>query len=244
MFFFLSNSQEADYLRSLMWSLFRLLIVLLLPLAVLTAQDETPSPSPLASPETPPEGASTPTAEPAPVSDASLVADPTPEPAPATVAPAGDMIPLESDPGSSTIGAPLETSDLAPPDQAMPDEAFTLPNAIISDELPPPPPKPAESQEEKDRKLGILYREVRIKIEKDPAVKSLYDQAGTAKSEEDRRAAFREYYRLLFKKMVAVDPNLKVRCKVMEESYLRRLAQERLEPTIPLNPPPTPEPLN
>jgi hypothetical protein len=29
----------------------------------------------------------------------------------------------------------------------------------------------------------------------------------------------------------------------METAYLRRLAQERLEPTIPLNPPPTPEPL-
>jgi hypothetical protein len=54
----------------------------------------------------------------------------------------------------------------------------------------------------------------------------------------------REYYRLLFKKIVAIDKSLAEKCKVMETAYLRRLAQERLEPTIPLNPPPTPEPLN
>jgi hypothetical protein len=29
----------------------------------------------------------------------------------------------------------------------------------------------------------------------------------------------------------------------MEDAYIRRLAQDRLEPTIPLNPPPTPEPI-
>lgn len=226
-----------------MWSLFRLLIVFLVPLAVLTAQDETPSPSPAASPETPLETTPSPSPEIIPVSDASLLAEPTPEPASLATPPTEDMIPLESDSGSSTIGAPLETSDLAPPDQALPDEAFTLPNAIISDELPPAPPVPVESREEKERQLGILYRQVRIKVEKNPDVKSLYDQAGTAKSEEDRRAAFREYYRLLFKKMVAVDKSLEFRCKVMEDAYLRRLAQERLEPTIPLNPPPTPKPL-
>lgn len=243
MFFFLSNPSEADYLRSLMWSLFRLFIVFLVPLAVLTAQDETPSPSPTASPEIPPEAIPVPSPETTPVSDASLLAEPTPETT-SLATPPTDMIPLESDSGGSAIGAPLETSDLAPPDQALPDEAFTLPNAIISDEMPPAPPVPAESREEKERQLGILYRQVRIKVEKDPAVKSLADQAGTAKSEEDRRAAFREYYRLLFKKMVAVDKSLQVRCQVMEGAYLRRLAQERLEPTIPLNPPPTPEPLN
>jgi len=239
MFFFLSNPSEADYVRLLMWSLFRLLIMFLVPLAVLTAQDETPSPSPAVSPETP-----APSPETTPISDASLVADPTPDPGPAAKTPEEDVIPLESDSGSSTIGAPLETSDLAPPDQAMPDEAFTLPNAIIPDELPPAPPAPAESKEEKERQIGILYRQVRIKVEKNPDVKSLYDQAGAAKSEEDRRAAFREYYRLLFKKMVAVDKSLQSRCQVMEDAYLRRLAQTRLEPTIPLNPPPTPEPLN
>ena len=151
---------------------------------------------------------------------------------------------MAGEPTSTIIGAPLDTNDLAPADQALPDEAFTLPNAIIPDELPPAPAIPAESEEEKERQLGILYREVRIRVEKDPDVQSLHDQAGTAKTMEDRRAAFREYYRLLFKKMVAVDKNLEVRCTIMEEAYLRRLAQERIEPTIPLNPPPTPEPLN
>jgi len=41
-----------------------------------------------------------------------------------------------------------------------------------------------------------------------------------------------------------VDKDLSARCDVMEKAYLARLAQMRLEPTIPLNPPPTPVPLS
>ena len=83
-----------------------------------------------------------------------------------------------------------------------------------------------------------------MQVEKDPKVMSLFEQAEKAKTFEDQRAAMREYYRLLFKKISTVDKSLADKCKVMETAYLRRLAQERLEPTIPLNPPPTPEPLN
>lgn len=236
MFFFLSNPSKADYLPLLMWSLLRLFIVFLFPLAVLTAQEETSPPSPEATPKAVP----SPTATVAPETDASLLTKPAPTPG----SPAVDVIPMELNPGGTTIGAPLETTDLAPPDQAMPDEAFTLPNAIIPDEMPPAPPAPAESREEKERQTGILYKEVRTKVEKDPDVESLHQQAESAKTMEDRRAAYREYYRLLFKKMIAIDKNLTARCQVMEDAYLRRLAQERLEPTIPLNPPPTPEPLH
>ena len=50
----------------------------------------------------------------------------------------------------------------------------------------------------------------------------------------------------LAEKVVAegIDPALEKKCKMMEEAYIRRLAQTRLEPTIPLNPPPTPKPLD
>ncbi len=72
---------------------------------------------------------------------------------------------------------------------------------------------------------------------------SLLAQADEARTMEDRRAAFREYYRLLFKKIVAKDKTLAERCQQLEAAYLRRLAQEMIEPTIPLKPPPTPEPL-
>jgi hypothetical protein len=224
MFFCLSNRSRAAYLHRLMWSSLRLFIAVLIPVAALLAQEQaSPTPaakaSPSPSPVPAPEGAS-----------------PELSPSPVVSPPSGDadVIPMEG-------GAPLET------DEAMPDESFTQPDAIIPDERPAGPPAvPAtfESAQEKARQLSIRYREVRVQAEKDPKVVNLFEQAGKAKTLEDQRAAMREYYRLLFKKIVAIDKSLAEKCKVMETAYLRRLAQERLEPTIPLNPPPTPEPLN
>jgi hypothetical protein len=143
----------------------------------------------------------------------------------------------------------LDTREIAPgrPDEGMPDEAYTEPDALIPDAGPvgpPPAPVTFESTQEKARQLSIRYRDVRVQVEKDPKVASLREQADRARTLEDQRAAMREYYRLLFKKIASVDKSLADKCKVMETAYLRRLAQERLEPTIPLNPPPTPEPLN
>jgi hypothetical protein len=207
-----------------MWSTLRFFIAVLIPVAALLAQEQvSPTPAPKASPS--------PSAVPAPAGGSPEVS-----PSPVVNPPAGDadVIPMEG-------GAPLE------PDGAMPDESFTQPDAIIPDETPAQPPAVPttfESAQEKARQLSIRYREVRVQAEKDPKVVSLFEQAGQAKTLEDQRAAMREYYRLLFKKIVAIDKSLAEKCKIMETAYLRRLAQERLEPTIPLNPPPTPEPLN
>ncbi len=129
----------------------------------------------------------------------------------------------------------------------MPDEAYTQPDALVPDlapGAPPPPPVSFESAQEKARQLSIRYREVRVQAEKDPAVVSLLEQGERARTLEDQRAAMRQYYRLLFKKIASIDKSLAEKCKVLETAYLRRLAQERVEPTIPLNPPPTPEPLH
>jgi len=133
----------------------------------------------------------------------------------------------------------------AGPGESLPDSAFADPNAVIPEDVGSiPPGGPAgPSAGELERKLKIRYREVRTEVEKDPAVQSLWKQAQSAKSFEDERAALREFYRLLFKKMKKVDKELTARCEVMETAYINRLAQTRLEPTIPLNPPPTPEPL-
>ncbi|MEX1119344.1 MAG: hypothetical protein WEB60_11185 [Terrimicrobiaceae bacterium] len=150
----------------------------------------------------------------------------------------------------SSEGAPLTTEDVIPlpprTDFALPDEAFTDPNAIVPDEMPlaPPPAVVVESEAEKLRELNIRYREVRVKAEQDPQVVRMMERADGATTLEDRRAALREYYRLLFKKVASLDSSLKMKSEMMQEAYIRRLAQIRLEPTIPLNPPPTPEPLN
>jgi len=141
-----------------MWSTLRLFIAVLIPVAALLAQEQaSPTPaakaSPSPSPVPAPEGAS-----------------PELSPSPVVSPPAGnaDVIPMEG-------GAPLET------DEAMPDESFTQPDAIIPDERPAGPPAvPAtfESAQEKARQLSIRYREVRVQAEKDPKVVSLFEQAG------------------------------------------------------------------
>jgi hypothetical protein len=48
---------------------------------------------------------------------------------------------------------------------------------------------------------------------------------------------------LLFKKMRKFDSTLSKKCDLMEKTYLSRLSQSRIEPTIPLEPPPKTEPL-
>jgi len=229
MFFFLRNWPRADYLHRLMWFTFRLLVLVLLPLTVLTAQEQ---------------------ASPTPATEVSASPDPAPSLAPeASPTPTADVIPLEgqAQPPASVIGAPLETRDLAPvvprTDESMPDDAFTSPNAVIPDTEPPALPVAAESAEEKARQISIHYRELRVKAEKDPAVLQLLQRADEARTEEDRRASLREYYRLLFKKIVTMDKTLEAHCELLKNAYIRRLAQERLEPTIPLNPPPMPEPI-
>ncbi|HEY5954109.1 MAG TPA: hypothetical protein VIT18_07080, partial [Terrimicrobiaceae bacterium] len=168
------------------------------------------------------------------------VPEASPEPVAGPSPTEADVIPIEG-------GAPLETKDIAPAraDEAMPDEAYTQPEALVPDQAPaaPPPAVSFESAQERARQVSIRYREVRVQAEKDPGVVSLREQAERARTMEEHRAALRQYYRLLFKKMISIDKSLTDKCRVMETAYLRRLAQERVEPTIPLNPPPTPEPL-
>lgn len=216
-----------------MWSSFRSLFLVLVSAAAVCAQDAaTPTPSP-----TP---AESPAAAPEPTPPPPLA--PLPEAAPAATP---DVIPMEGAP-SPTSGAPLDTQNIGPgtPDTAMPEDAFTQPNAVIPDVAPPAIGQSLDNAQEKARLQNIRYKEVRIQADKDPKVRNLLDQANASKTPEDKRAALREYYRLLFKKMLSIDKSLEQKCRDMEQAYLRRLAQDRLEPTIPLNPPPTPAPLN
>lgn len=143
-----------------------------------------------------------------------------------------DLIPLPE-------GVDLDGGFLDPPmddgnDLLLPAD---IPPLDVAPALPPVPVgEPAKI-------IAARYKQLRIKVEKDPAVVSLWEQAQAAGTYEQQRAGLREYYRLLFKKMREEDPTLTQRINAMEQAYLRRLAQTRIEPTIPLEPPPTPEPL-
>lgn len=216
-------------------------ILLILLAAPLLAQDVAPEPA--ATPEVSP----TPSTDATPPPDsAPPAAEPTPQASPAA---GEDIIPLPPESGaaespivSETEVVPVQRSG---PGESLPDSAFADPNAVIPSEpgIGGPAGPSGPSAGELERKLKIRYREVRTEVEKDPEVRSLWERAQAAKSFEDERAALREFYRLLFKKMKKVDKDLTARCDAMERAYITRLAQTRQEPTIPLNPPPTPEPL-
>ncbi len=233
---------------------FFLVIALVLVTALsLHAQEATPEPAATAEAASAPAD-STPAPEPSPAADTSSPS-PTPEASPsgategetpatpdASPSDDPDMIPLPPETGD--VGAPIVSETEVPALDRPTDSAFTGDLPPGPDVIPDSPAAPTgPSAGEIERKLRIRYQEVRTQVEKDSAVRSLLEKARKAKTSEDERAAYREYYRLLFKKMRAVDKELTARVDVMEAAYLARLAQTRIEPTIPLNPPPVPEPL-
>jgi len=123
------------------------------------------------------------------------------------------------------------------------------PNALIpAAEVTPPSPVAPKISEEQQKEMAsrelAKYKAIKIQAERVPTIRSLYDRAQRASTDEDYRAAMREYYRMLFNKIELLDPSLTNKARGMKEAYLRRLAQTRIEPTIPLHPPPTPVPLS
>lgn len=171
---------------------------------------------------------------PPPPPDVETTAEPTPPPADA------DYLPEPTDAG---LGTPVEDlpadGDLPNPDSLIPDDA----TGAASEDLPPVAPTIKENKYDQDRRLAVRYQEVKLQVLKDPAIRSLREQADAAKTDEGKRQAMRAYYRMLFDKMVAVDGALKDKCETMQLAYLRRLGQYKVAPTIPLHPPTTPAPL-
>lgn len=139
-----------------------------------------------------------------------------------------DLIPLPTDVTGDALLLDLPQGNL-PEGDILPTEVMT---AI-----------PSVPTEESVRTLTLRFKKLRVKIDKDPKLVELLEKDKKAKTFEQSRAARREYYRLLFTRMRKEDPSLKKHIDTMERAYLERLAQSRIEPTIPLGPPPAPEPI-
>ena len=127
------------------------------------------------------------------------------------------------------------------------DTSITDPNDIIpldiSTEAPVDTAARLMATAEQEIKVKIRYKETRLKVEKTPALEALLAKAKSARTFESERAAYREYYRELFRRIKKLDSTLAKKCDAMETAYLSRLAHTRIEPTIPLEPPPKPVPL-
>ncbi|MEI8294255.1 MAG: hypothetical protein WCG66_09740 [bacterium] len=176
-------------------------------------------------------------------------AQPATSPTPEPTAASQDFIKLPSDPSSpasdiitdSQISLTGDKSTPAESDKDYIDPNQLMPSESVSDAIDPR--TLAASGEDQERKVKIRYQQIRSKAEEDPEVASLLAKAKAAATFEGERSAYRKYYELLFRKMRKLDSTLSKKCDLMEKTYLSRLAQTRVEPTIPLEPPPKPEPL-
>ena len=176
-------------------------------------------------------------------------AEPQASPAPQVAPSDQDFINLPNEPAVQSTDI-ISDSQISLSGEPLPaaesDKDYVDPNQLLPTDAAPVPIDPrtlAAAGEEQERKIKIRYQQVRAKAEQDSDVASLLAKAKTATTFEGERAAYRKYYELLFKKMRKLDSSLSKKCDLMEKTYLARLAQTRVEPTIPLEPPPKPEPL-
>lgn len=193
----------------------------------------------------------------APASTSALQIQDTVNPAaPASVVPAdqgGAAAPAEPDASSNpTLPA---TPDPATPDPSAPaansgqgstgeNPPPSDPNSLIPPPAEPEQPSPinAAGNEEKQRQdQKTRYYSAKVKADKEEGLASLLQKADKAKSEEAKRQTLREYYDLLAKRMKKIDPSISEWVDTMHAAYLRRLAQVKIEPTIPVNVPPLPD---
>lgn len=142
--------------------------------------------------------------------------------------------------GSNDPSAPAPNSGMGSPGQNPPPSD---PNSLIpppQDPIPASPINTAGNEETQRQRQKTLYYTIKVKADKDDDLASLLAQADKAKSDEAKRQALREYYDLLAKRMKKLDSSLADWIDTMHAAYLRRLDQVRVEPTIPMNLPPTP----
>jgi len=136
--------------------------------------------------------------------------------------------------------APSANSGMGSPGQNPP---ASDPNSLIPPPVEPEQPSPVNNSgnEEKQRQeQKTRYYTAKTKADQDEVLANLLAKADKAKSDESKRETLREYYDLLAKRMKKIDPSISEWIDTMHAAYLRRLAQVRIEPSVPLAPPPLP----
>jgi hypothetical protein len=166
-------------------------------------QPISPSPSPTPSEQATPEQAP---AEPAP--ELSPAPEPSPTPSPEQL-PESDQLPTAPEPG------PL------PPD--------LIPEGRIP-QIPLFQTKPSAEQKVKD---AIRFRQLRTMASRHPNVIAWDHQAKLARTEYGKREALKQYYQWMGYLMQQKEPRLKPMIDGFVGPALSRLAQTRIEPTVP-----------
>ena len=197
----------------------------------------------LFSPETPsPSAQPSPDAGSSPAGDSNAVLQ---APVAATNAPA-DASTNATDVGTN---AAAPTDPLAPPSDSGMGSPGQNPPASDPNSLIPPPTEPetpspvnVAANEEKERQdQKSKYYAAKVKADNEEALSGLLQKSDKAKTDEGKRQILREYYDLLARRMKKIDPSISDWVDTMHAAYLRRIDQVRIEPSVPLTPPPSPE---
>ncbi len=128
----------------------------------------------------------------------------------------------------------------AAPAPASETEVTLIPEQVPRNEKPAPEPKaePKSKTEQSAEELleRIHFREAQTKALRDPQVQAEWDQATKSKTDYAKREALKRYYKLLYGRIVKIDGSVKKLSDLREQAALRRLEQNRIDPTEPLDP--------
>ena len=168
--------------------------------------------------------------------------DKAPAPAPAASAEAAPdpslppLAPSEKDKDRLEL-MPSKPAQLIPPPADLP----LIPEIPIPQDRPPRNPgvespiktkrSSATAAAEDELKQRIRLREARTKALRDPAVQAEFARANEVKTDYERREALRNYYKLLYGRMVKLDSSLKSPVDKLLKQALNTLDQDHIAPT-------------
>jgi len=153
----------------------------------------------------------------------------------ATPAETRDNVPPE---GDRLELMPTKPAQLLPPPAGLP----LIPEVPLPTDLPPrgrsteSPIKRRDSvtaDAEDAVKQRIRIREAKTKAQREPAVQAEWDRANGLRTDFEKRDALKSYYRLLYGRMIKIDPSLKAPVDTLLQQSLARLEQTKIAPTQP-----------
>jgi hypothetical protein len=74
------------------------------------------------------------------------------------------------------------------------------------------------------------------KVRQEPKIVAEWDRAETAKTDYEQREALKSYYKLLYDRIVKIDPTLEKRVAAIRTKSIHRLTETRIDPTEPIDP--------
>ena len=129
----------------------------------------------------------------------------------------------------------------APATPAAEPEVTLIPEQVSQNTKPAPAAQPATEKKSKTEAIAedladpIHFREARTKALRDAQVQVEWERANKAKTDYGKREGLKSYYKLLYAKIVKIDPSVKKVSEFREKVSLHRLEQTRIDPTAPLD---------